>query len=89
MDKQKRISAAFDEPLEDKKKSNSVEFDKASFEADGGVGQYDERRKHIFDNPMHADQALWSKAKEMSSKTYGKQVWQFVLWAYRKLGGKV
>ncbi len=68
---------------------NSVAFDKASYEADGGDAQYDIRRKHIFDNPMHADQALWSKAKGISIKTYGREIWQYILWTYKKLGGKI
>lgn len=67
---------------------NSSEFDKASYEADGGDGWIDERRKPFFENPGKVDESLWSKAKEASMKAFGKEKWQFVTWFYKKQGGK-
>lgn len=66
---------------------NSAEFDRASYEADGGDGWVDPRRREFFTNPVGVDTGLWSKAKQMSQSAFGEERWQFVLWAYRKLGG--
>lgn len=66
---------------------NSVEFDKASYAADGGDGWIDERRKHFFDEDKAIDKGLWLKAKEESIKAFGKEKWQFITWLYKKQGG--
>ena len=67
---------------------NSPQFDKASYEADGGDSWIDARRKEFFSNPGNVDEALWSKAKEASQAAFGKEKWQFVTWWYKKHGGK-
>lgn len=67
---------------------NSAEFDKASYEADGGDAWIDPRRKEFFENPGNVDEALWSRAKEASQAAFGKIKWQFVTWWYEKQGGK-
>lgn len=67
---------------------NSAAFDRASYEADGGDSWIDVRRAPIFENPLNVDKALWAKAKAASVDAYGKDKWQFVVWAYQKLGGK-
>ena len=66
---------------------NSPEFDKRSYEADGGDDWIDSRRKEFFENPGNVDEGLWSKAKDASQKALGKVKWQFVTWWYKKHGG--
>lgn len=66
---------------------NSAEFDKASYEADGGDGWIDPRRSEFFENPTNVDRTLWDKAREASQKAYGVIKWQFVVFMYKKLGG--
>lgn len=67
---------------------NSAEFDKASYAADGGPDWIDPRRKEIFSDPMGVDKALWAKAKQASHDALGEEEWQFVVWFYKKSGGK-
>lgn len=66
---------------------NSAEFDRASYEADGGDAWIDPRRRELFENPGNVDEALWSKAKDASQKAFGQIKWQFVTWWYKKQGG--
>lgn len=68
--------------------SNSAEFDKASYEADGGDAMFDTRRELFFENPGNVDESLWDKAKKASMASYGKIKWQFVTFMYKKMGGK-
>jgi phage-related protein (TIGR01555 family) len=67
---------------------NSAQFDKASYEADGGDAWIPEGKRELFENPGKVDEALWSKAKEASQAALGKVKWQFVTWWYKKQGGK-
>lgn len=67
---------------------NSVEFDKASYEADGGDEWIDSRRQPFFENPGNVDEAIWAKAKDASMKAFGKDNWKFVVWFYKKHGGR-
>lgn len=67
---------------------NSAEFDRASYEADGGDDWIDSRRRWFFENPGDVDEALWARAKEASQAAFGRIKWQFVTWWYKKQGGK-
>ena len=67
---------------------NSPEFDRRSYEADGGDAWIDPRKRELYENPGKVDEALWSKAKEASMKAFGRIKWQFVTWWYKKQGGK-
>jgi len=67
---------------------NSSQFDRASYEADGGDDWIDPRRQHLFENPGLVDEALWKKAKDASQAALGEVRWQFVTWWYKKQGGK-
>lgn len=67
---------------------NSPEFDRKSYEADGGDSLFDPREKELFENPGNVDEALWSKAKRASEKAFGHIKWQFVTWFYKKQGGR-
>lgn len=67
---------------------NSADYDKASYEADGGDGWIDPRRKDIFGNPLNVDKDIWTKAKYASIKAMGEERWQFVVWMYKKMGGE-
>lgn len=67
---------------------NSAAFDRASYEADGGDGWIHPGREELFRNPMNVDQGLWAKAKAASVAAFGKDKWQFVVWFYKKQGGK-
>ncbi len=68
--------------------ANSAEFDRASYEADGGDNWIDSRRSEFFENPGNVDESLWMKAKDASVAAFGKVKWQFVTWWYKKHGGK-
>jgi phage-related protein (TIGR01555 family) len=74
----------------DKQKSlNSVEFDRASYMADGGDAWIDHRRKDIFESPAVSDEALWRAADAAARRTFGNGLrWQFKVWWYKKNGGK-
>jgi phage-related protein (TIGR01555 family) len=66
---------------------NSGAFDKASYEADGGADWIHPKREEFFKDPQNVDRQLWEKAKEAATKA-GKLEWQFVVWWYKKQGGK-
>lgn len=67
---------------------NSPAFDKASYEADGGDAWINPGRKEIFSDPMNVDEGLWRQAKVASRAALGEERWQFVVWWYKKQGGK-
>lgn len=67
---------------------NSSEFDKASYEADGGDSWIEDGRKELFENPGGVDEGLWKKAEDASQKAFGEKRWKFVTWWYKKQGGK-
>jgi hypothetical protein len=67
---------------------NSPAFDKASYEADGGDSWIDPRRKEIFTDPLNVDEGLWLKAKQACNGALGEDRWQFIVWWYKKNGGK-
>jgi len=66
---------------------NSLEFDKASYEAEGGDDLYGDGKEYTMSNPRQLDVALWAKATEASQKAYGKLNWKFRAWYYRRNGG--
>jgi hypothetical protein len=68
------------------KTKNSAAFDRASYAADGGDGWIDKRREEFFKNPV--DSGLWEKARKASQDAFGTEKWQFVVWFYKKHGGK-
>lgn len=68
--------------------TNSAEFDRASYEADGGDAWIHPGREALFENPGNVDEGLWSKAKDASQKAFGTSRWQFIVWWYKKQGGK-
>lgn len=67
---------------------NSPEFDKASYEADGGDSWIATSRKTLFENPGNVDEALWKRAEDASQAAFGEKCWKFVTWWYKKQGGK-
>lgn len=67
---------------------NSPEFDRASYEADGGDAWIADGRKELFMNPGNVDEGLWAKAKDASKKAFGEERWKFITWWYKKQGGK-
>lgn len=67
---------------------NSAAFDRASYEADGGDGWIAAGRKEIFDNPINVDDGLWKRAEQAALSAYDEKKWQFVVWWYKKNGGK-
>ena len=70
-------------------KKNSLEFDRASYEADGGDATLgDPRRAEFYKDPYGVDKAKWSAAKQKSIDIYGTENVGFTVWAYKKSGGK-
>lgn len=72
------------------KKSNSPEFLRATYEAEGGDSWISERRlkglmelSHVTNGPM------WTEAKEASRRSYGELKYPFIMWMYKRLGGKL
>jgi hypothetical protein len=68
--------------------TNSVQFDKASYDADGGDEWIDDRRREFFSAPMGVDQKLWAKAVQASKDCFGGENWKFTTWWYKKQGGR-
>lgn len=66
---------------------NSVEYDKAAFRADGGASQFITARKLIYEDEMMKRRDLYEKAKQ-AAQAAGED-WQFVVWKFKQLGGKV
>lgn len=66
---------------------NSAQFDKASYEADGGDGWIDSRRVHFFDRSKAKNKPLWDKAMAASRAALGEYNWKFAVWYYKKHGG--
>lgn len=69
---------------------NSPEFDKASFEADGGEAWTSQQRvkaltqlDHVIKNP------LWVRALEASRASFGSVNESFALWWFKKQGGRL
>lgn len=67
---------------------NSIAYDVAAYEADGGDDWILPGRKPLFEDPQGVDQGLWSRAKQASQAAFGEEKWQFVTWWYKKQGGK-
>lgn len=67
---------------------NSAQFDKASYDADGGDEWIADGRKELFENPGNVDEGLWKKAEDASQSAFGEKRWKFVTWWYQKQGGK-
>lgn len=78
---------ATENETENPKQLNSAQFDKASYEADGGDSWIDSRRQLFFDKTPK-DPGLWTQAKVRSKEAFGAEKWQFTVWMYKKLGGK-
>ncbi len=70
------------------KKENSVAFDKASYEADGGDNWIDPHRVQLLVETSK-DESLWLKAREESKKVFGTLNAAFALWLYKKHGGRL
>lgn len=68
-----------------KKAKNSPQFDKASYEADGGDSWIDSRRLEFFKNP--GNKGLWEQCVEESRHLFGSENRKFTLWKYQKSGG--
>lgn len=68
---------------------NSLEFDEAEFRADGGENQFSPYHKRQVDSPTPEQKDLMEKAKQESHQVYGEEKWQFILWCFKKLGGKL
>lgn len=67
---------------------NSAAYDRAAYEAEGGDKWIDPRRHELFKDPPNVDKALWAKAKAASKAALGEERWQFIVWHYRKMGGR-
>lgn len=68
---------------------NSIEFDRAEFEADGGMEQFSPYHKRQAEDPSPESKSLVDQAKTKSMKTFGDTAWQHVVWFFKKLGGKL
>lgn len=74
---------------EEKMTKNSAEFDRASYETDGGDSMFYPGEIKLYENPGNVDEALWAKAKEASKAAFGEIKYPFVVWYYKhRLGGK-
>lgn len=73
----------------EQKKKNSLEFDLAEYKADGGDAQFSIWHKRMVDNPGDVDHNKLQIARERSAQAFGKESWPFIVWYYKKLGGKI
>jgi hypothetical protein len=44
-----------------------------------------EEQENAIQNPGHADESKWKRAKEISKTSYGEIRWPFVMWMYQRL----
>lgn len=65
---------------------NSDQFDRASYDADGGDAWMDDRRKHFYEDP--SDRGHWDRVQEETRRVYGEDNWKFSVWLYSKQGGR-
>lgn len=65
---------------------NSADFDRASYEADGGDNWIATGRKELFTTDEAQDKGLYQKCVAESEKL--GLSWKFVVWLYKKQGGK-
>jgi phage-related protein (TIGR01555 family) len=65
---------------------NSAEFDKASYEADGGDDWIATGRKELFGIDEAMDKSLYAKCQGEAEKL--GLGWKFTVWLYKKQGGK-
>lgn len=70
-------------------KKNSDEYDRAAFMADGGEGQFIEGRKLIYEDEMMKERGKMQKAIESSMDIFGVYKWQYAVWKFKQLGGRV
>lgn len=79
-----------DDKVAEENLENSLEYDVASFQADGGDEQFAGYRERDLENPDRTpDRDLVARAKSASIKAFGKERWQFVFWFYKQHGGKL
>jgi len=71
---------------DDRPVMNSIEFDKASYEASGGDSLFDTRRADFFTSPK--DKGLWERCASESRRAYGNENFAFTIWLYKTRGGK-
>jgi hypothetical protein len=70
---------------------NSIEYDVAAYEAEGGDMQFAPPPKRIplLEEPgIHVDKSAYDKAVAESQSAYGKKNWGFIRYIYHKLTGK-
>lgn len=67
---------------------NSADFDRAAYESDDGDDWIADGRKPFFEDPRNVDKALWAAAKRACAEAMGEDNWKFVVWWYKKQGGK-
>lgn len=68
-------------------KKNSDQFDRASYEADGGDAQVSSDRLRLIETLTPNNPGLWAQLKDESQKLYGKLNIGFVYWLFKKKGG--
>lgn len=68
--------------------ANSPTFDRKSYEADGGDAWIEPRRRYFFDRDKAKDKGTWDRAVIASEEALGQERWQFVVWWYKKQGGR-
>lgn len=68
--------------------TNSAEFNRASYEADGGDAWISDARRALFEKPAVKDPELWKKAGEAAQQATRTDNWKFKVWWYKKEGGK-
>ena len=67
---------------------NSLEYDKASYETDGGDEQFSEHHERDLENPDRMpDRSLIARGEQASRDAFGSVKWQFVYWFYKQHGG--
>lgn len=83
-----RKPRAWDTDTVKKPIENSIGYDVAAYEADGGDNWIADGREPFFSNPGNVDESLWKKAKDKSMAAFGRIKWKFVAWAYKQMGGR-
>ena len=69
------------------KTSNSLKFDRASYEADGGDNWMSDDRAKLITVLSHKDLGLWDQCEQESREAFGQLNQKFAAWLYKKKTG--
>jgi phage-related protein (TIGR01555 family) len=71
------------------KVKNTIAYERAAYEADGGDAQIPDGRRPFFEKLAARDGSLWKRANEAAVLAFGQENWKFAVWYFKRNGGKL